>query len=345
MQKKIKILFLANASEHSIQAQDRDAIHWGLFLDPDKFEVTYFCNGKPYEKLKNKINVRFILLNSKMNLLNRIKEVCSIFSNKHNIVVVSKMTKMNILYLKLKKYTFDRKRVMFILVNQFPYGRGENINKLILKSDYVVSISKQIQNQVKFAYNVHSPLVHLCYDLNEFRPNLEKNNERKKIVCVASFTQHKNPFVFTDIAKEIKEADFYWIGDGFYKPFIETRIEEENISNFHLMGKLSNDEVASFLRNCDIFLLVSNHEGFPNVIVEAMASGLPVITFNSYGPEAVVDNETGFVVSSVFELPKKIRILINDKNLLTQFSKNAVERSKVYSGENIITEFEELFKN
>jgi glycosyltransferase involved in cell wall biosynthesis len=57
------------------------------------------------------------------------------------------------------------------------------------------------------------------------------------------------------------------------------------------------DPVAPFFRDADLFVLPSRWEGCPNVVLEAMAAGLPVVATDAGGtPELVVDGVTGFLV-------------------------------------------------
>jgi sugar transferase (PEP-CTERM/EpsH1 system associated) len=87
------------------------------------------------------------------------------------------------------------------------------------------------------------------------------------------------------------------IGDGPLKSDLHTALEQENLlPKCWLAG--SRNDVAAILRGMHLFVLPSISEGISNTILEAMASGLPVIATNVGGnPELVADGETGRLVS------------------------------------------------
>lgn len=94
------------------------------------------------------------------------------------------------------------------------------------------------------------------------------------------------------------------IGDGPLKKSLENRISELNLTeNVQILGALSPDEVAQAYQETDIFWHTGivdsegDRDGLPNVIPEAMAHGIPVISSNESGViEAVQDGVTGLVV-------------------------------------------------
>jgi len=76
--------------------------------------------------------------------------------------------------------------------------------------------------------------------------------------------------------------------------------------------------------------------------VEAMASGLPVITFSRYGPEAVIDGVTGFIVDSEFEMLRKLKYLLHNEKLIEEYGRNARLRAMEYDGRKLVHKLETI---
>ncbi len=88
------------------------------------------------------------------------------------------------------------------------------------------------------------------------------------------------------------------VGDGPERLALEAAMTAEGLEG---TGTITgwNDDVPAVLRGLDIYVLPSLNEGISNTILEAMASGLPVIATDVGGnPELVTDNETGFLIPS-----------------------------------------------
>ncbi len=98
-----------------------------------------------------------------------------------------------------------------------------------------------------------------------------------------------------------------------------------------------------------IFALSSRFEGFGLVLLEAMQSGLPCVTFDCpYGPsEVVVDNQTGFVVNNgdVDAFADRLCCLIEDEVLRKRFSEASVRRAKHYDVEMVMNQWKTLLES
>jgi len=92
-----------------------------------------------------------------------------------------------------------------------------------------------------------------------------------------------------------------------------------------------HSEIPEFLKDADLFVLPSLWEGMPNVILEAMASGVPSVATEVGGTtELVSDGETGFLVPPADSgaLARKIISLLKDEELRTRMGRNALERAR-----------------
>ena len=334
---QIRILFLADCSEKSIQAQDRDSKEWALFLNPDKYKIFIFCQGNPDVRLKNKTNIKIIYLH--VNKLVRLSQRIFIYLfKKVDVVMTGKNWKSSKMLFKINKYLGKRRKIVISIVNQVPYD-DPAFSTLDPNNIHIFAISKKIKSSIKNYFDIDVPIVHGSYDLSRF---IYRNhyNKKKKIICVASLQARKQPFLFANIAKEIPEVDFVWVGDGYYMNWLKEKIKKEKIFNLKMIGIQVQEKLATLLSECDIFLFPSIHEGFPGAVTEAMACGLPVIAFDTYGPEAIIDGKTGYIVKSEFEMLEKLKYLLNNVRLMKKFGENARRRALDFEGSKIIKELE-----
>ncbi len=105
--------------------------------------------------------------------------------------------------------------------------------------------------------------------------------KRREIVTVGRLNPQKNQALlidaFSEISAKYPEYTLKIYGVGPLKNILQQRIKELNLENrIFLMG--TKKRVMSDVQQSDIFVLSSDFEGFPNVLIEAMASGMPVIS-------------------------------------------------------------------
>jgi glycosyltransferase involved in cell wall biosynthesis len=87
------------------------------------------------------------------------------------------------------------------------------------------------------------------------------------------------------------------IGDGPERVSLETFSRKSGLSERDLLFMGQSTDIPVLLREADIFVQTSDHEGFPNILLEAMAARLPVITTPAGdSDQIVIHNETGYVV-------------------------------------------------
>lgn len=170
-------------------------------------------------------------------------------------------------------------------------------------------------------------------------------NQREKIVLtIGRLIKSKNHRQLIDMFSEINMPEWKFIivgGDSLkgdlhqsLKEYIKEKREDHRI---FLEGYKSN--VDMFYKKAGIFVFASETEGFPNVIGEAMAAGLPVIAFNCIaGPsEMISDGHDGFLVQTkdYSEFKQKLQLLMERKELRDKLGRNAAESIQKYSVENV----------
>jgi glycosyltransferase involved in cell wall biosynthesis len=119
----------------------------------------------------------------------------------------------------------------------------------------------------------------------------------------------------------LKDLEWEWriAGDGPQTEPLQSLAQELGIADRVIfLGWQSREELAKWYHQSNTFLFPSRHEGMPNAVLEAMASGLPVAATRIAGSEELVlDGETGFLVPSenVDALRDALRNLLTDASL------------------------------
>lgn len=124
--------------------------------------------------------------------------------------------------------------------------------------------------------------------------------EAPVLVCLANFTATKGQAVVVDamaaLSVRFPGVRAVLAGDGPELPAVRKRAVTRGVAG-RVLFPGSFSEPWDLLRAADVFVLASEIEGLPLVVLEAMSQGVPVVATDVGGmPEAVIDNVTGFLV-------------------------------------------------
>jgi L-malate glycosyltransferase len=186
-------------------------------------------------------------------------------------------------------------------------------------------------------------------DAKGFGPR-EYSRRPRRIAMVACLREEKRIDVFIRAMPRILErhpdAEFVIAGDGSCGDELLTLARELGVSErVRFLGH--RDDVAAVLDDADLFVLTSRSEAFPNSVMEAMASGLPVVATNVGGiPELVSDGETGRLVPSGDSEAVAVTLLDLMDNpdraaALGRAARRTIEQN--YSFDRMVKQFEALY--
>lgn len=194
------------------------------------------------------------------------------------------------------------------------YGERD---KLFLQDQY--SISSQKITIIPNGINISKfDSLQICDDNFIKRYHLKKNSF--KILFVGRLVEQKGAHKLVNAVKEFMHDDNFEvliIGNGDSK-YVEQLIKI-NDPRVHFLGEINFDDLIAAYSISNLFVILSQFEGLPTVMLEAMACGLPVLaTPVGNIPEVIIEGKNGFFIDSPIDekdLAGKLEYLINADNL------------------------------
>lgn len=209
------------------------------------------------------------------------------------------------------------------------------------KNDRLFSNSVHINEDLKTNFGIKIPMNVIYNPIEIVHPKQFKDTytsqESFKIINVGSHTYAKNQQLILNTLRSLdNDVSLTILGTGILTKDLKDYIKTHNIkNNIEMPGKVKN--VSEYLLKSDCFILSSVTEGFPNVLLEAMAIGIPVISTNCMsGPLEILNNNVEIQIEEgEFYLAKYgILININDNIALAKaitFYKENVDARNKYS--------------
>jgi glycosyltransferase involved in cell wall biosynthesis len=198
----------------------------------------------------------------------------------------------------------------------------------------IVTISKYSVEKIKHHYGIDASKVRIVpngVDIEKFKPTLDTQATKTQfglgnepcVLFVGSLIQRKGlPFLVEAAKKILSEhstTKFLIVGEGPLKSQLVASLEIARLSgNFKFLSNVSEDQLPAIYNCADVFVLPSIQEGQGIVLLEAQASGKPVVAFDAGGvKEAVRDGETGFLAKrgDIDALADALLKLLFDKTL------------------------------
>lgn len=243
------------------------------------------------------------------------------------------------------------------LVGNHPFYKPA-VTFSINASDVVTSVSQSLKDDTLRLFEITNQI--------NVIPNFidtKKYDEAKKLECQRHILALNTEKIITHVSnfRKVKRIDdvinifhkiqhqmpakLIMVGDGPEKELAEDLVCKLGIEDkVVFLGK--SNEVDKILCFSDLFLLPSETESFGLAALEAMASGVPVISSNTGGiPEVNIDGVSGYLanVGDVETMVNRALMILKNEALLSEFKDNAKMQAKKYDIEAIVSLYEQLY--
>jgi len=235
------------------------------------------------------------------------------------------------------------KKSKLIITGQCGPGYDERWN-LLMHPDLFIALSKRdelwakkyLKNVIKISNGV---------DLNKFNPNVipaQLTLKKPIILCVSALTAQKRVDLVVKAVSRLQNVSLLVIGSGDEEQ--KNKIEQLGknlLGNRFFLKVVPHNQIPSYYKACDVFTLAStSSESFGIVLVEAMASGLPVVATNDEVRKEII-GDAGMLVNpkNLDEYSEALK-----KTLETDWGNKPREQSEKFSWDKIAKDYETSFK-
>ena len=179
------------------------------------------------------------------------------------------------------------------------------------------------------------------------------NTTAKRVIAVGRLDYQKGFDRLIEAWRIVQQTEQYhdWhldiFGQGEWQEMLEQRIKDNDIAATCAINAPTKD-IGSEYAGSSLLVMSSNYEGFPMVMIEAMACGLPVVSFDfKCGPRDIIDpGKNGLIVPNgdIQGLANAMMLLMNDDALRQEMGMNARQIVETYSEEAVMKKWISLFE-
>ena len=165
--------------------------------------------------------------------------------------------------------------------------------------DLMVTLGCRNENLAVIGNGV-DPKKFMPHPRRAMRQKLGLPNDAQVVIAVGRLDENKGFHILVDAVARLKSAGVMLliVGEGPRRSALENQIRRLDVAaNVRFIGTVPHDELSAWYSAADVFCLASLREGCPNVVLEAMACGLPVVATCVGGiPELVVSPSFGTLI-------------------------------------------------
>jgi len=198
-------------------------------------------------------------------------------------------------------------------INWYPNFRivKRLIQYTLRRADFIISVSKNLKEKIVNlgVFKEKIKVIPNGVDFDKFFPISQQqakrilyiSEDRKVLLSIGHLLESKGFHLLIEALKIMKNSNLflYIIGGGPYKNKLKKLIGRLNLEDkVKLLGEKPQNELYKWYSSADLFCLTSLREGRPNVVLEALACGVPVVSMNKWGLAEFIDEDKGILLDS-----------------------------------------------
>lgn len=200
------------------------------------------------------------------------------------------------------------------------------------------SITKRIKkyHEAQFGIKSHDEILPLGVELASFKPLVKKKLE--SVIIIGGDLTHKGYEDYLALAKLFPELSFHVVG-------IPPLTNKETGKNLIFHQKLNHHQLNKLFDSVQLHILPSRAEGFPKVVLETAAAGIPSLLYSDYGAnEWITNGIDGFVLDTIDDMQEKLKELQLHPDVLQKTSDNVVKLAEQFSWNRVVKRWEKAFE-
>ena len=233
------------------------------------------------------------------------------------------------------------------LVRHFSHDYG-NIDLFVLLSPKMAEEVKEIMKD-----NHHTRVVYIPNFIRDI-PEEAPPEKKKKTVIAAGRLHPVKGFdrlieSFAELHPSFPDWSLKIVGDGEEYQSLQEKITACGAGEYvALAGRYSAEEIETAMAEASVYALSSHSEGFPFVLMEAMAGSLPIVAYETRGGLGMMvkDGETGFLVQTREQFEDKLALLMRNDEMRAAMGRASREKLQAFTAEAVggqwVEQIEEL---
>lgn len=330
-----------------------DAFYEPFFLK-EGIKITYIYETENYY-FHTALLIRLIifLLKGNFDVIHNWMLNSNIFGNIAGAISGTKVIISSVRTIELEKYPWFKGWYKWIDILAAKFATTVIANSNAVASDYQ-KFSRVNRKNIRVIYNGLDEKRFYYLDNSEKlkkRQEFNLNQDDKVIGFFGRLSEEKEPFTFLkafkETVKEIPQVKALVVGGGIlYNESVDFSKTLGIDRNLFFLGH--RKDIFEIMQIVGVIVLTSRVEGLPNVLIEAEAFGIPIVTTDAGGSiEVVEDKLSGFItkIGDFAEIAKKTVLLLKDKKLCEEFGRKGKEIVKErFSLEKMVSETIRLYK-